>query len=231
MGHLTTICSCHHEGGRRCEARGCCWGCCQSLGCCGGFHSREGVLLEEISLLLYEKVQLSSYRFLSWLILKLQAVGTEEEALERILSSRIPQNVPKKKTTRKQDLPDGAPRYGPQTPEFYASMLRNSGRRREPRKARGRWPPPPPVLMTLVLLLCPPNLPREPERLVQRPRFGQLWQKCCLFPPIVLIKTNWHVCVCVNLCSLKKICISDKLNWSVCIISAHAQAMNQIKVL
>ena len=44
---------------------------------------------------MYEKVRLSSYRFLSWLILKLQAVGTEEEALERILSSRIPQNVPK----------------------------------------------------------------------------------------------------------------------------------------
>ena len=62
-----------------------------------GVHSREGVLLEEISLLLYEKVRLSSYRFLSWLILKLQAVGTEEEALERILSSRIPQNVPKRR--------------------------------------------------------------------------------------------------------------------------------------
>ena len=77
---------------------------------------------------MYEKVRLSSYRFLSWLILKLQAVGTEEEALERILSSRIPHNVPKKKTNRKQDLPDGGPRYGPQTAEFYASMVRKEER-------------------------------------------------------------------------------------------------------
>ena len=84
--------------------------------------------MKEISLLLYKKVRLSSYRFLSWPILKLQAVGTEEEALERILSSRIPQNVPKKKTTRKQDMPVGAPRYGPQTPEFYACMVRKEER-------------------------------------------------------------------------------------------------------
>ena len=31
-------------------------------------------------------------------------------------------------TTRKQDLLDGALRYGPQTPEFYASMLRKEER-------------------------------------------------------------------------------------------------------
>ena len=199
-----------------------------------GVHSREGVLLVEggegdQSAVVWES---STFLIPIFVLADPQAAGSGdrgggsgEDPVLQDSSER-----PKKKTTRKQDLPDGAPRYGPQTPEFYASMLRNSGRRREPRKARGRWPPPPPVLMTLVLLLCPPNLSREPERLVQRPRFGQLWQKCCLFPPIVLIKTNWHVCVCVNLCSLKKICISDKLNWSVCIISAHAQAMNQIKV-
>ena len=57
---------------------------------------------------MYEKVRLSSGRFLSWLILKLQAVGTEDPVLQD--SSELP----KKKTTRKQDLPDGAPMYGPQ---------------------------------------------------------------------------------------------------------------------
>ena len=35
--------------------------------------------------------------FQSWLILKKQAVGTEQEALDRVLSSRIPRNIPKKR--------------------------------------------------------------------------------------------------------------------------------------
>ena len=49
--------------------------------------------------------------FQCWLLLKQQAVGTEAEALERVLSSRKPKEVPKKKTTRKMDLPEGADRY------------------------------------------------------------------------------------------------------------------------
>ena len=57
--------------------------------------------------------------FQSWLPLKLQAVGTEQEALDRVLSSRIPQNVPKKKTTRTRDMPKGDARYAPQHNEFY----------------------------------------------------------------------------------------------------------------
>ena len=71
-------------------------------------------------------------------------------------------------TTRKQDLLDGALRYGPQTPEFYASMLR-----KEERAKKGKWKvtSTTPVQMTLVLLLLlPPNLPREPGKLVQRPK-------------------------------------------------------------
>ena len=73
---------------------------------------------------MYEKVRLSSGRFLSWLILKLQAVGTEDPVLQD--SSELP----KKKTTRKQDLPDGAPRYGPQTRVLclYAKEFRKEER-------------------------------------------------------------------------------------------------------
>ena len=63
-----------------------------------------------------------------------QRISSSGEAdgatLEKILSSRIPKNVLKKKTTRKQDLPDGEPTYGPQT-EFYACFARG---RREQRK-------------------------------------------------------------------------------------------------
>ena len=60
----------------------------------------------------------------SWLVLKLQALGTEQEALERILSSRIPQNVPKKKTNRTRDMPKGDARYAPQHDEFYGWFAR-----------------------------------------------------------------------------------------------------------
>ena len=107
-----------------------------------------------------------------------QRISSSGEAdgatLEKILSSRIPKNVLKKKTTRKQDLPDGEPTYGPQT-EFYACFARG---RREQRKIKVSfttttsraemvllllWPqnlPPPPVLtLTLVLLLL--LLPRR----------------------------------------------------------------------
>ena len=65
-----------------------------------------------------------------------QRISSSGEAdgatLEKILSSRIPKNVLKKKTTRKQDLPDGEPTYGPQT-EFYACFARG---RREQRKIK-----------------------------------------------------------------------------------------------
>ena len=58
-----------------------------------------------------------------------QGISSSGEAegatLEKILSSRIPKNVLKKKTTRKQDLPDGEPTYGPQT-EFYACFALSS---------------------------------------------------------------------------------------------------------
>ena len=46
MGHLTTICSCHHEGGRRCEARGF-EVVVRASDVVEGVHSREGVLLVE----------------------------------------------------------------------------------------------------------------------------------------------------------------------------------------
>ena len=49
--------------------------------------------------------------FQAWLMLKQQAMGTEEEALDRVLSSRMPKNIPKKKTSRTDDKPVGDARY------------------------------------------------------------------------------------------------------------------------
>ena len=70
----------------------------------------------------------------SWLVLKLQAVGTEDEALQRVLSSRIPQNLQKKKSTRTSDMPTGDARYAPQSGPFYDYYSRCEERRKEKEK-------------------------------------------------------------------------------------------------
>ena len=67
--------------------------------------------------------------FQCWLLLKKQAVGTEAEALERVISSRQPKNVPKKKTTRKMDLPTGGDRYDPLSKGFDAYFERVAARK------------------------------------------------------------------------------------------------------
>ena len=69
----------------------------------------------------------------SWLMLKQQAVGTEQEAFDRVLASRIPKEVPKKKTNRTNDMPKGGARYEPQHDEFYAYWARC-----EERKSMGK---------------------------------------------------------------------------------------------
>ena len=73
-------------------------------------------------------------RFQAWLQLKQQAVGTEEEALDRVLSSRMPKNIPKKKTTRTNDMPKGDARYAPQHQEFYGYFARCEERAKGKRK-------------------------------------------------------------------------------------------------
>ena len=84
--------------------------------------------------------------FQSWLILKKQAVGTEQEALDRVLSSRIPRNIPKKKTSRTNDMPKGDARYAPQHQEFYdyfgRCAERAKGKRKVTATATSADPPP-----------------------------------------------------------------------------------------
>ena len=67
--------------------------------------------------------------FQCWLLLKQQAVGTVAEALERVISSRQPKNVPKKKTTRKMDLPTGGDRYDPLSKGFDDYFKRVAARK------------------------------------------------------------------------------------------------------
>ena len=70
----------------------------------------------------------------AWLVLKQQAVGTVEEAIDRVLSSRIPKNVAKKKSTRTNDLPKGDARYDPLHKEYYEYFERVEKRKEGKRK-------------------------------------------------------------------------------------------------
>ena len=79
--------------------------------------------------------------FQAWLLLKQQAVGIEAEALECVLSSRKPKQVPKKKTTRKLDLPEGGDRYDPMSKGYEEYFARTEARKNK-RKVTAPDPPP-----------------------------------------------------------------------------------------
>ena len=79
--------------------------------------------------------------FQCWLLLKQQAVGTEDEALERVISSRQPKNVPKKKTSRKLDLPSGWDRYDPLSKGYEEYFGRVAARKEGKRKVSVRDSP------------------------------------------------------------------------------------------
>ena len=80
-------------------------------------------------------------QYQTWLMLKMQSVGTEEEAFERVLSSRLAKNVPKKKSTRKSDLPTGDDRYNPLSDAYYGYFGRVEARKGK-RKVTETSPPP-----------------------------------------------------------------------------------------
>ena len=58
----------------------------------------------------------------AWLHLKFAAAGTETEAIDRLLSSKVAKNVQKRKTKRKDPQPSGPARYDPSSPEWVAIL-------------------------------------------------------------------------------------------------------------
>ena len=64
--------------------------------------------------------------FHSWLPLKLASIPTEAEALERVMKAHTVQNIPKRKQKRSQNLPTGAARYDPTSPEWVATLEEQS---------------------------------------------------------------------------------------------------------
>ena len=65
-----------------------------------------------------------------WLTHKLASIPTESEALDRVLSAHTASQVPKRKNNRKQNLPIGAARYDPTSPE-WVSVLEDQENRKK----------------------------------------------------------------------------------------------------
>ena len=108
--------------------------------------ARFQLLLDKPKIKLFEELYTQNIRdvanleYQTWLNLKIQSVGTEVEAFERVLSSRMAKNVPKKKTTRKNDKPDGDERNNPLSQGYYDYFGRVEARKSK-RKITPTSPP------------------------------------------------------------------------------------------
>ena len=109
--------------------------------------ARFQLLLDKPRIKMFEDLYAQNVRYVDnleyqiWRNLKVQSVGTEEEAFERVLSSKIAKDVPKKKTNRKDDKPDGDERYNPLSKGYYDYFGRVEARKGK-RKITLTSPPP-----------------------------------------------------------------------------------------
>ena len=84
-----------------------------------------------------KRFEIKNFLWLSWLPLKLAAVGTETEAFDFVLQQRTPANVPKRVTKRKVSQPDGVARINPQSEEYkkiFQDRIESEARREETKK-------------------------------------------------------------------------------------------------
>ena len=72
-----------------------------------------------------KRFEITNYLWLSWLPLKLAAIGTEQEAFDLVLQERIPKNLDKRTTKRKVKKPMGSARIDPQSEEYKQIFLEN----------------------------------------------------------------------------------------------------------
>ena len=71
-----------------------------------------------------------------WLTHKLASIPTESEALNRVLSAHTATQIPKRKAKRKQNLPTGAARYDPTSPEWVTVLEDQENKKRTAQKPR-----------------------------------------------------------------------------------------------
>ena len=80
-------------------------------------HKFEIVFLQKSQLIKFEeafkkkKFGYNHTKFQCWLRLKFASVGTESQAIDHLLSSKLASNVPKRKVKRIQNVPVGSARY------------------------------------------------------------------------------------------------------------------------
>ena len=65
----------------------------------------------------------------AWLHLKFAALGSEHEALDKVLASKAPKNIPKQKRKRNDHLPKGAARHNPLSKEFKEALLEQENKK------------------------------------------------------------------------------------------------------
>ena len=85
---------------------------------------------------LFEKghrFELNNYLWLSWLPLKLAAIGSEQEAFDLTLQDKLPKNLAKRTTKRKVKQPMGSARIDPQSQE-YKEIIRETKEAEEKKK-------------------------------------------------------------------------------------------------
>ena len=102
----------------------------------------EVVFLKKIQVKEFEdmflKKQFKSVKdplYRAWLHLKFAAAGTETEAIDLLLDSKVAKNVPKRKTVRKDYRPKGPARHDPTSPE-WVSVLEEQQERQKPAPKR-----------------------------------------------------------------------------------------------
>ena len=65
----------------------------------------------------------------AWLNLKFASIGTEVEAVDHLLASKVAKNVQKRKNQRRDNRPTGPARYKPNGPEWNAVLLEQENKK------------------------------------------------------------------------------------------------------
>ena len=65
----------------------------------------------------------------AWLHLKFASLGTEHDAINKVLTAKVPKNIPRQKRKRNDPLPKGAARHNPLSKEFKEALLEQESKK------------------------------------------------------------------------------------------------------
>ena len=94
----------------------------------------EGVFLSEAQIEMFEEMFVSGAKssnphYLAWKAFKAATLPSEAEAVNTVLQSHTPQNIPKPKKHSGRKVPDGAGRFDPTSSEWQAIMEETSAKK------------------------------------------------------------------------------------------------------